>query len=166
VADFNKLTTAITEWQESTAWCVLKDPRTGEPIGGDKPARILMSSSLSERWLRMDKAYYSELRLAREQGKTTFTVDDVERFEQHRKRCYVAVTREWENIENGDEALACTPVNMEWLYSLKWVADQLLEFHNDLSNWNAPLGTESPLAADVMADSEKKYSIGASGTLQ
>lgn len=165
MADFGKLAVEVKEWQESSAWCVLTDPRTDAPIG-DPPARILLTSPLSERWQRLDKMYYSQLRLAREQGQTRYTVEDVDRFEQHRLQCYISVTREWENIEREGESLACTPINMEWLYSMKWIADQLLTFMSNLSNFGAPAGTESPVTLDVIADSEKKFSTGASGTLQ
>ena len=165
MADFGKLAVEIKEWQESSAWCVLRDPRTDEPLG-NPPARILLSSPLSERWQRLEKAYQAQLRLARENGQRHYTVDDVERFEEHRLQCYAAVTRDWENIDRDGAPLACSPVNMEWLYGMKWVAGQLLVFMSDLSNFGAPAETEPAVAVDVMGDAEKKFSTGASGTLQ
>ena len=165
MADFTKLALAVRDWQESTAWLLLRDPRTGEVIGGEEePARILLTSPLSERWLQMEKAYHAQMRLAREQGKITFTLEDVERFEAHRIKCYMAVTREWEHIEREGAPLACSPVNMEWLYSMKWVSDQLLEFMSSLSNFGGPEGTDNGIARDVLEEAEKKLSAGPPGT--
>jgi len=163
MADFGKLASEIKSWQEAPAWVTLYDPRTGEPIGGEAPARILLTSPLSERWEAMDKAYYSGQRLAREQGNARFTVEDVENFEKHRVRCYMASTRDWENIERDGAPLACTPINMEWLYGLKWVSNQLLAFMQNLTNFGAPAGTESELAGDAIEDAEKKLLVGAFG---
>jgi len=165
MADFGKLQTEVKEWQESSAWCVLMDPRTDKPIG-DPPARVLLMSPMSERWEKLEKSYQAQIRLAHQNGQRLYTVEDVERFEAHRLQCYIAVTREWQNIERDGEPLACTPINMEWLYSMKWIASQLLMFMSDLSNFGAPVGTENSVALDIIADSEKKFSTGAAGTLQ
>jgi hypothetical protein len=123
-------------------------------------------SPMSERWEKLEKSYQAQIRLAHQNGQRLYTVEDVERFEAHRLQCYIAVTREWQNIERDGEPLACTPINMEWLYSMKWIASQLLMFMSDLSNFGAPVGTENPVVLDIIADSEKKFSTGAAGTLQ
>jgi hypothetical protein len=167
MADFSILEKEVKDWQESTAWMTIRHPRTGEPIGDqERPARICLASPQSERWQRLEKSYHAQLRLARQNGQTVYTVDDVERFEQHRVQCYQAVTRDWQNIERNGEVLPCTPASMEWMYGMKWIADQLLEFMSDVRNWGAPEGTENLIAPDPMLDSEKKLSIGSSGTLQ
>lgn len=165
MADFGRIAGEIKSWQESEAWLQLVDPRTNEAIGGpEAPARILLTSPLSERWLSMEKAYHAQLRLARETSNNTrFTVDDVERFEAHRVRCYMAVTRTWENIDRDGAPLACTPVNMEWLYSMKWISDQLLDFMNNLRNFGAPGNSPNGLSGDVLEEAEKKSLIGAAG---
>ena len=48
MADFGQLSKEIESWQERAAWLVLKHPYTGEPIGGDEAARILLTSPLSK----------------------------------------------------------------------------------------------------------------------
>jgi len=164
MADFGKLAADIKDWQESAAWLTLLDPRSGEPIGGlEEPARILLTSPYSERWQQMEKAYHSQIRMAREQGPVRFTLEDVEKFEGHRIKCYMAVTREWEHIDRDGAPLACSPVNMEWLYSFKWVSDQLLAFMSDVANFGAPAGTANGMPGDVVEDAEKKLSTGAYG---
>lgn len=115
----------------------------------------------------MDKAYYSQVRLRRQADpEARFTPEDVEQFEAHRVKCYMAVTRDWEHIDRDGAPLACVPVNLEWLYNLPWVAGQLLEFMSDLKNFGAPVGTENGHMPDLIGDAEKKSLTGVSGSLQ
>jgi hypothetical protein len=165
MADFGQLSKEIETWQERAAWLVLKHPYTGEPIGGDEPARILMTSPLSKRWQEMDRTWQVERIVSRQRDAGKVAPDDIEKFESHRVRCYMAVTREWEHIERDGAPLPCVPVNMEWLYGLPWVRSQLLEFVSDLTNFGAPEGTPNGhVPSDILDDSEKKLLTGASGS--
>jgi len=168
MADFGQLSKEIESWQESTAWLYLKHPYTGEVLGGDEaPARILVMSPMSKRWVEMDRTWQVERIVSRQRDVAKVEKDDIEKFEAHRVRCFMAVTREWEHIERDGAPLTCTPVNMEWLYGLPWIRSQLLDFVSDLQNFGAPAGTDNGhLPADVVEDTEKKLLTGASGSLQ
>ena len=164
MADFAALQTQIESWEERGAWLVLRHPYTDEPLGGDAPARILLTSPLSKRWQEMERTWQVERLVSRQAQVGKITESDITKFEKHRHRCYMAATRDWENIERNGEALACTPVNMDWLYSLPFVKQQLVKFFDDLTNFGAPEGTSNgQVSADVLEDCEKKSSIGAIG---
>jgi hypothetical protein len=168
MADFAKVVKQIESWEERGAWMIVRHPYTNEPLGDDLPARIHFSSPLSKRWQEMEKTWQVE-RIVSKQGQAAQIAEgDIERFERHRMKCFMAVTREWENIEREGVSLACTPVNMEWLYSLPFVFNQVFNFLNDLTNFGAPADIENNhhLAPDVLEDIEKKLSTGATGSLQ
>lgn len=166
MADFAALATQIESWEERGAWLTLRHPYTGEPIGGEQPARILLTSPLSKRWQEMERAWQID-RMVSHQGQLgKITESDVVKFERHRLRCYIAATREWENIEREGEPLACTPTNMEWLYAWLFVKNQLAAFFDDLTNFGAPEGTNGQVSANVLEDIEKKSLTGAIGVSQ
>jgi len=157
MAELNKILSTLKSERSRAAWFTPTDSQ-GQSFG-DPPFRIHLLSRRSDEWRQMENAWQMEIQAQRaNNGKVT--ARDALNYAQHLVRCHIAITREWENLNNDGEPVPCTPVTMQNLYNDIDFREQLFAFTADPANYGEKGDLEPSTEAE---DAEKKSVNGASG---
>lgn len=162
--DFDKLTQQLADVSERAVWMPLLHPVTGEPLrdGEGNEPKILIQSRKCKQFTDATKARGYQLLAERYNGKMGDIKDaDLIAYEKWLIAQHVDLTRDWVHIDRNGEALPCNKVNIGWLYSNEWVAEQVLAWTSDLGNYGDKSGEAEP--ADLVEDIEKKHLTGVDG---
>jgi hypothetical protein len=169
--DLLKLSESMVTGADEGAWCVVKHPVTGEPIGSTgKIARIKLLGSRGQRYQKI----LTDLRDldAQDQVRTLGQVAGASNTAESEAaanialnlrrivRVLTAITLEWEWIDwGGKENIACTPANMESLYShtaMGWLRTDLSDFYLTPSNYPYWDGKAEPTNESPSLDETEK----------
>lgn len=137
--------------------------KDGTPLHEENghPFRIHLLSPESDEWFAVEQAWQVEMGIRRANN-TPVTKQDALGFIQLRVKCHIAITLEWEHWTHPEtgEPVACTPVNMNLLYSDRKFQRDLFVFTATPANYG--LEGES-LPQTELEDAEKKSESGANG---
>lgn len=160
MADLLALKQQIEDSRERAIWMPLRHPLTNEVIGGaEKPAEIQLLSAECKAYRDAERAYSAQRTLSKANG-AEFTQRDIAAHEKHTLNKLVLVTKDWRNIEEGDQPIACTPDNVRKWYAIDWIYSQVFIQVHSLSDY----GIEGEAPKDIVEDEEKKSETGLDGS--